>query len=388
MLGLLRPVQCLRRPHASYPVAQRPVTLPMQRGETSLVLVDEARRFIQDCLLRMSVPASKVRSISEFLVVADYRGNFGHGLNRLDMYLGDLRSGHARADTDPRIISETVATAHVDGNSALGVLVGDFCIDLAVQKAQKAGIGFVVAKKSHHFGMASWYAFRAAVRGLAGLVMSNAVPTMTSPDSQETSIGANCLSFCVRGNRSNFVLDMSASVRDLGAVEWAWSAGEYIPHGWAADESGFSTCFPNLALRSLRLYPAGGHKGYVLSSLIDLFCGVLSNAQYAGRIAQGMDESSNLGQVFIAINPEFFVPDFKERLDDFCGRIKGSEPAQEDRPVKLPGEPEREHMNYVEKLRALPYSNAVLAKYKRVAERLCVRPIDLAFERCQVKRSF
>ncbi|EDV39012.1 uncharacterized protein Dana_GF24712 [Drosophila ananassae] len=398
MLWHIRPLQCLartRRSHRTYHRAspahrafQKPATFPVQRGETSLVLVDEARRFIQDCLLRMNVPTSKLRSISEFLVVADYRGNFGNGLNRLDGYLSDLQMGHARADAEPSVINETAATAHVDGNSALGVIVGDFCMDLAVEKAQKAGIGFVVAKNSHHFGMASWYAFRAAVRGYAGLVMSNAVPSMVSPDTQEASIGANCLAFCVKGEKSHFALDMAASVRDLGAIEWAWSTNEYIPHGWAADESGFSTCFPNLALRALRLFPAGGHKGFTLACIIDLLCGVLSDAQYSTQIPQNQSQPSNLGQVFVAINPELFLSNFRERLDDFCSRIKDSQAENDANPVQLPGENERAHMNYVEDLRALPYPNSLLAKYKLVADKLCVKPIDLAFDRCQSRKSF
>ncbi|KAH8379857.1 hypothetical protein KR009_007665 [Drosophila setifemur] len=386
MLGILRPVRWLGIARNCRRDYHMPVAFPRQRGETSLVLVDEARRFIQDCLLRVKVPSNKIRSISEFLVVADYRGNFGNGLHRLESYLDDLRSGHALPDAEPSIISETVATAHVNGNSALGVIVGDYCMDLAVEKAKYAGIGFVVAKESHHFGMASWFAFRAAVRGFAGLVMSNAVPAMMAPNALESNIGANCLAFCVKGRDSHFVLDMASSVRDLGAIEWAMSINEYIPRGWAADEVGFSTCFPNLALRSLRLFPAGGHKGYVLSSLIDLLCGVLSGAQYATHISHDQSEPANLGQVFLAINPDFFLPNFSERLDDFCSRIKDSQPADKKVPIRLPGEPERMHMKYVEDLKALPYPNTLLAKYKTLADDLFVRPMELAFDRSQSRK--
>ncbi|XP_016980481.1 uncharacterized oxidoreductase YjmC isoform X2 [Drosophila rhopaloa] len=328
MLPLLRPAQWLGSCFRGY---HMPVPFPQQRGETSLVLVDEARRFIQDCLMRVGVSPSKVRCISEFLVVADYRGNFGHGLNRLDVYLSDLQRGYAKVDAEPTVISETVATAHVNGNSALGVLVGNFCMDLAVKKAQSAGIGFVVARESHHFGMASWYAFRAAVQGLAGMVMSNSAPTMMAPNSKSATIGPNCLAFCVK---------------------------------------------------------AGGHKGYCMSAVIDLLCGVLSGAQYATHIPLDQSQPANLGQVFIALDPAFFLPNFMERLDDFCGRIQNSQPAEESNPIRLPGELERMHMNYVEDLRALPYPNTLLTKYKDVAFKLCVKPIELAFERCQSKKSF
>ncbi|XP_017071101.1 uncharacterized oxidoreductase YjmC [Drosophila eugracilis] len=383
MLALLRPSSwlgsCLRGS------CHLPSDFPQQRCDTSLVLVDEARRFIQDCMMRVGVPASKVRCISECLVVADYRGNFGNGLNRLDFYLSDLQRGHAKIDAEPSIISETEATAHVNGNSALGILVGNFCMDLAVKKAQNAGIGFVVAQHSHHFGMASWYAFRAAVKGLAGMVMSNSPPTMMAPNTKSASIGSNCLAFCVKGKDYHFVLDMATSVRDIGALEWAWANDKYIPHGWAADEGGHSTCFPNLALRTPLLYPAGDHKGFCLSAVIDLLCGVLSGAQYATRIPSDQCQPSNLGQVYIALDPDFFLPDFMDRLDDFCGRIHDSEPANDSETIRLPGELERMHMSYIEDLRALPYPNTILERYRDVAERLYVKPIELAFGRCQSK---
>nr|AAS77455.1 AT20429p [Drosophila melanogaster] len=385
MLALLRPAlwlgSCLRGYHMHAASTQ-------QRGDTSLVLVDEARRFIQDCLLRVGVSPSKVRCISEFLVVADYRGNYGSGLNRLDYYLSDLQSGHAKVGAEPSIISETVSTAHVNGNSALGVFVGNFCMDLAVKKAEDSGIGFVVAQQSHDIGMASWFTFRAAGKGLAGIVMSNSAPTMMGPNSKSASIGSNCFAFCVKGEEYHFVLDMATSVKDIGAVEWAWANDEYIPHGWAANEGGLSTCFPSLALRTPLLFPAGGHKGYCLSAVIDILCGVLSGAQYATHITMDQNQPSNLGQVFIALDPEFFLPNFMERFDDFCGRIQNSQPADDSEPIRLPGELERMHMNYVEDLRAFAYPNSLLTKYKEVAERLCVKPIELAFDRCQSRKSF
>lgn len=40
---------------------------------------------------------------------------------------------------------ESVATALVNGNNLLGPVVGNFCMSLALKKAQDVGIGWVVA---------------------------------------------------------------------------------------------------------------------------------------------------------------------------------------------------------------------------------------------------
>lgn len=60
--------------------------------------------------------------------------------------MNDVKSGLTDGVATPEILNETPATAWVDGKSALGPVVGNFCMDLAVQKAQNSGIGLVVAK--------------------------------------------------------------------------------------------------------------------------------------------------------------------------------------------------------------------------------------------------
>lgn len=47
----------------------------------------------------------------------------------------------------PEVLSQTPATAWIDGKNALGPVVGNFCMDVAVAKAQEVGVGFVVAKR-------------------------------------------------------------------------------------------------------------------------------------------------------------------------------------------------------------------------------------------------
>ncbi|XP_030566859.1 uncharacterized protein LOC115766918 [Drosophila novamexicana] len=361
-----------------------PQESPVEVTHTSLVIEAEARRFIHDCLRRVGVPFEKLRSISDFLLAADYRGVHGSGINRLEMYLRDLQQGYVDITADPEIISETPVTAHVDGNCAMGVFVGNYCMDLAVEKARKSGIGFVVAKRSHHIGMAAWYAFRAMAKGYISLVLSNAAPMLMAPGAQVASLGANCLAFGADATHSHFMLDMAVTMKEIGAVEWAYMKNEFIPKTWAADESGLPTCFPSQALRAQRLYPAGGNKGYCLAAMIDVLCGVMSGANYATRVPRWWSEcqvgcNPNLGLVMLALDPCVFVPDFHERLDDFRRCIETSSPLDEAMPVRMAGQPEKQHMYYVDDLGALPFPNVLLAKFKRIADLLCVKPMELAF---------
>jgi len=63
-----------------------------------------------------------------------------------DMYVKDIETKTTVSDVEPKILRESVATAHVDGMNALGPVVGNFCMKIAIAKAKEAGISLVVAK--------------------------------------------------------------------------------------------------------------------------------------------------------------------------------------------------------------------------------------------------
>jgi hypothetical protein len=54
-------------------------------------------------------------------------------------------------------LRDATAVAAVDGCNAQGAVVGKFCMDLAVQKAKRHGVGIVVARNSNHYGIAGFY---------------------------------------------------------------------------------------------------------------------------------------------------------------------------------------------------------------------------------------
>lgn len=73
---------------------------------------------------------------------------------------------------DPVILKESPGTALVDGQNLLGPYVGKFCMNLAMQKAKKIGIGLVAARRSNHFGIAGYYSLKAVDSNLIGWAVS------------------------------------------------------------------------------------------------------------------------------------------------------------------------------------------------------------------------
>lgn len=116
-----------------------------------LVAVEEARRFMVECLVKSHTPLSHAQQQADLLVEADYRGHFSHGMNRLEMYINDLHKNACNGAAVPTILNETPATAWVDGNNGLGAVVGNFCMDLAIKKAKEVGVGWVCAKSEYFF---------------------------------------------------------------------------------------------------------------------------------------------------------------------------------------------------------------------------------------------
>lgn len=67
------------------------------------------------------------------------------GIIVLEFYINDVKKGLVDGKAAPKIKKETVATALVDGNCALGAAVAFFCTDLAIKKAKQVGVGLVAA---------------------------------------------------------------------------------------------------------------------------------------------------------------------------------------------------------------------------------------------------
>ncbi|KAJ8305519.1 hypothetical protein KUTeg_016064 [Tegillarca granosa] len=231
-----------------------------------VISLNEVQRFIKNCMTSVGTSSKHAESLADNLVAADYRGHYSHGLNRLDMYVHDVKTNITAINKEPITVKETSATALVDGNNVLGPVVGNYSIDLAIQKARTAGIGFVVAKGSNHFGIAGWYALRACQQGLLPI------------------LGTNPLSLAAPSNTDSFVLDMATSTVALGKMsndpKPVLDGGGLMPVGGSE--------------------LTGGYKGYGLAMLVEIFCGILSGSAYGPNIRRWKDTDREANLIELA----------------------------------------------------------------------------------------
>nr|ADD38228.1 Malate dehydrogenase [Lepeophtheirus salmonis] len=326
-----------------------------------LIPKDEVNRFMIDSLSKVGCPHDHSLLLSDLLLQADYRGHFSHGLNRFEMYVDDIRTEMTDPKVTPAVLKETPSTAWVDGQNGLGVVVGDFCMKLAIQKAKDSGIGLVSAKGSNHFGMCQWYSEQALNDGLIGLSFTNTSPLATPTRSKDRLFGTNPLCISAPGlNGDYFTLDMATTTVALGKIEMQRRKNEELPSlSWALGADGHPTRNADEAFNNgCGLMPLGGsetnsgYKGYGLAMMVELLCGVLADAQYGPFIRKWMNRETpgkaNLGQCFISINPQVFGEGFSSRLQVLMDVIRHSSPADDSLPVLVPGDPETAHRRKVD----------------------------------------
>ncbi|CAG2062724.1 unnamed protein product, partial [Timema podura] len=169
------------------------------KGSPKYFPMPEIRRFLAEAMMKAGACEDHALQLADVLAEADYAGHYSHGLNRIEMYVRDAQTGKCDVNVKPCVLKDTVSTAWVEGNNGLGMVVGNFCMKLAIAKAKQTGVGWVVAKGSNHYGIASWYSTQALKKCMLAALGTNPL-----------SLAAPAL------KRDSFILDMATSAVAVG----------------------------------------------------------------------------------------------------------------------------------------------------------------------------
>ena len=280
--------------------------------------------------------------VVKVLVMADLFGLSTHGMSRVESY-GERLSIRGINPT-PQITVEKVAPAMVkiDGDNGVGPLVGMRSLKAVMEIASEYGIGIALSRGSNHFGPISPYSLIAAEQGFASMIGSNATTTIAPWGGSDARLGNSPLGFGVPNPGGKpFLLDMAMSVVARAKIRDAFKQGKEIPETWGTDAKGVPTTDPKSALDGF-LLPVGGHKGYGLALMVDLFAGLLSNAAYLTHIQSWQDapdQPQNLGHFFILLDTKKLGSTqwLSDRMTDFAKILTDSPPSDPSKPVIVPG---------------------------------------------------
>ena len=317
------------------------------------------REFSERVFSRLGVPEAEARIAADVLACADRRGVDSHGVARLRSYAELLGAGKVNPRPVLRLVREEASTATVAGDNGLGLVVGPKVNEMAMEKAERAGTGWAVARNSNHFGIAGYYPLRALERGMIGWAMTNSSPGVAPLWGAERMLGTNPIAIAFPAEKEHpIVIDMATSAVAYGKIEMAEREGASIPEGWAVDREGQATTDPAAILEGGALLPLGsdrehgGHKGYCLALMVDVLSAVLSGANWGPftpsftlrgdpplrSVGQG------LGHFFGAMRVDAFREgaEFRAQIDDFVRTLRNTRPAPGTKGPLIPGDPERE----------------------------------------------
>ena len=317
----------------------------MSKGIDNAPRVPEAalRELGARALRAAGVPDEDAAIVAKVMVANEMRG-ISHGVALLAPYIKHIRAGGMTAAPRVAIERDAGATLVVNGDGGLGPLISYRAMELAIERARRHGVAFVVARDGNNFAAAGYYAKMAADAGMIGVAMTNADPSMAVAGAAGRVVGNNPLACAVPGADGRAVyLDIAMSTVAGTKLAIASREGSSVPEGWVLDAGGSPSTDPGAIKQGGSLTALGGYKGSGLALLIECLTGVLGGAAIMAEMRDWVNDPggrSNQAHSFIAIDIEPLVPlaEFKRRMARLAEQVHDARRAPGVERIYLPGE--------------------------------------------------
>lgn len=314
------------------------MTAAMRDFDQAVLLPASRLRAIAERILRAAgADEGAAALVAGSLVNSDLAGVASHGAMRISEYLDAIRAGRIVPTARPQVAGDHGSLVVLDGRRAFGQVAAAELSSLVAARAAAHGVSAGILSGVQHVGRLGEWVERAACAGAIALAWcscgdrnGNVVPF----GGRRARLGTNPIAYAVPGSpHPAVVADFSTSVVAEGKVRLFLHAGEPVPDGWLVDSDGHATNDPTALYDGGAILPAGGHKGFALSLLVEILGGALSGA---GCVALG--QSPGNGVVLVAIDPAHGPAG-----DAFDGQVRAVlESLRASGPdVLIPGEPER-----------------------------------------------
>lgn len=295
---------------------------------------------------------------AKVLLAAEMRNIPSHGMLRLPDYVRLLEMERVNPSPQIKTVHETISTAVIDGDSGLGAVVATAAMSKAIEKAKKAGTGWVAVRNSNHFGIAGYYTMMALEHDMTGICITNSNPLVAPTFSKEGLLGTNPISIAIpAGKQPPFIADMATSAIARGKLQIKQDDNKKIKHGYVQDSDGNPSDDPGILVKGGSILPLGSsydygsHKGYCLAAAIDIFSGIFSGAGFGPFVPPSVPfleppkekHGEGTGHFFGALRIDAFQPkeEFKQKMDKWIETFRNAKPNSENDKVLIPGDPER-----------------------------------------------
>lgn len=357
----------------------------MAEEQYRLFPVEDLKHFSARVFMHFGIAEADARQAADVLAKSDLRGIDSHGVARLHTYCDMLTLGRINPKPNIKIVREKLSVAAVDGDNGLGLVVGPKANEIAMEKAETYGSGWVSVRHTNHFGIAGYYPLKALERDLIGWAMTNTTKLVAPLWGAERMLGTNPIAIAFPGQKEPpIVIDLATSAAAYGKIEIAVRKKVPIPGGWIIDREGHGSTDPEEMIKGGALLPlgsereTGGHKGYALGAMVDILCAVLSGANWGPfappfALRQEIPARSvgkGIGHFFGAIQIDSFIDkeEFKKQIDEWIRVFRTTKPAPGTAGPLIPGDPERE-AEAIRSKEGIPLIKPVIDDLKDIAER-------------------
>ncbi|MEI7594843.1 MAG: Ldh family oxidoreductase [Bacteroidota bacterium] len=349
---------------------------------------NDIKSLIRSIFKKMNCSDADTQIIADVLVEAELRGISSHGIIRITDYYNLWKVGRANAKPNVRVVYETPSTAVVDGDGAFGMIAAHYAMQIAIEKAKIAGTGWVSVKNSNHYGIAGYYAMMALKNDMIGMAMTNANPLVAPTFSTAQMLGTNPIAVAIPAKEQPaYVADFATTPIARGKLAIMAKKGDKSPLGFVQDKDGNASDNPDILKEGGSMLTLGGdyvhgsHKGYCLSSIVDIFSAVLSGANFGPFVPPSVaylpvlekKVGEGTGHFFGAMRIDAFQPasEIKAKMDEWILTFRNAKPAKGYEKVLIPGDIERE-LTEKQLIEGFPVLPVVINELKTIAEELGV----------------
>jgi len=323
-----------------------------EMNEMPTIPHDYLHRAAFQILKAAGVPEEEARIVANHQIKANLVGHDSHGIILLPEYLERIKKGHIVPGAPFEVVRETPTTARVNGHWGFGFVVTEKAMRMAIEKTRVHNVAAVTVFHQSHIGRLGAYSTMAAEEGMIGLITADSgagAKAVTPFGGRDRRLGTNPLSIAIPSNlQGPVLLDMATCAVAAGKIGVARARKESVPLGWIVDKDGNPTTDPNDYYAGGSILPLGGdqgHKGYILSFVVEVLSGILTGMGFGldrkqWETRHGAEFRHNDGCFIAVFNVDAFYPlaDFKREVTEFAKYVKSSPPAKGFKEVLYPGE--------------------------------------------------
>ncbi len=289
------------------------------------------------------VSENEAEIVATELKDANLVGHDSHGIMRLMQYADYVEQGYIKPGSQLEVVQDRPAFAIIDGHFNFGQVTTTEAMRLGQEKARASGTATIMIRNCNHVGRLGSYTQKAALDGFAAMMAVNGPgPGGVAPyGGIERRLGTNPITMSAPWGDSALVLDMTTSASAEGKLRVAFQKGEHVPEGWIIDAEGNPSTDPAVFYADppgalLPLGGALGFKGYGMSVMIDVFCGILSGS---GVCRTDLPRGSN-GVWMYFIDIDQFMPqqEYAALMEKYVASIKSARKMPGVTEILMPGE--------------------------------------------------